>query len=85
MRGCCTQCGTQLKSPGAWCSPCWQTWQQHTAQRAAQAYQQSSYQALPLRPTPRAGPTIACCGAFHPVTALPLTVPCCGRVYFQEV
>ena len=32
-----------------------------------------------------AGSRVACCGAFHPITHLPFTAPCCGAVYFEEV
>ena len=30
------------------------------------------------------GPLLACCGQWHPVDAVPLRAPCCGRTYFEE-
>lgn len=30
------------------------------------------------------GSQLWCCGRFHPVTAIPLQVPCCGHVWLAE-
>ncbi len=30
-------------------------------------------------------PVVACCGTWHPITHLPLRVPCCGMIYFQGI
>mgnify|MGYP003394361587 FL=1 len=30
------------------------------------------------------GPLIAHCGGWHAVTTLPLTLPCCGTVFFRR-
>ena len=31
------------------------------------------------------GPLLACCGQWWPVESIPLTTPCCGRSYLEEI
>jgi hypothetical protein len=35
-------------------------------------------------PAPRAQYEVACHGEWHAITQVPLTVPCCQRIYFTE-
>ena len=70
----CTRCGSQPQMfPRTICLGCYET------QRALYTQHYTE------RPRLASGPnTIACCGREHPITQIPYTTLCCGRVWFVK-
>jgi|SRR5882672_7289771 len=86
--GVCVNCGDRPAQPLVLqCALC-AVWSRHLqAQWAATHPERVAAKAARFREahTSRTGPNLlACCGRFHPITTLPLTVACCGTVWFQE-
>lgn len=71
QQGLCPRCGRLRHHAWFICRAC---------QDEARARQRTTAEARRLAPGPN---RVACCGAWHPITQTPLTVPCCGRIFFK--